>query len=135
MQENNGNGRLRGIDHECFIHTKQDKNLGGMEMTRLDCTVKTCIHNAENCCCKNGILVEGVNARNSGDTSCGSFEERKGNSFRNLFKTPESKLHVECDVTECLYNDDQKCRAEKITFKGDGARAVGQTECSSFRKK
>ena len=116
-------------------HTNSDKIIGGMEMTRLDCTVTTCIHNAEKCCCKSGILVEGRNATNRSDTCCGSFEERRGSAFRNLFKTPESKLHVECDVVECLYNDDQKCRAEKITITGDGARAVGQTECSSFRKK
>ena len=33
-------------------------------MTRLDCTVTTCVHNAEKCCCKQGILVEGSEAEN-----------------------------------------------------------------------
>lgn len=55
--------------------------------------------------------------------------------FKNLFKTPESKLEVECDVANCLYNDDHQCRAERITIAGDGAMAVGQTECASFREK
>lgn len=32
-------------------------------MTRLECTVASCVHNSEKCCCKQGILVEGVNAR------------------------------------------------------------------------
>ena len=85
-------------------------------MTKLDCTVTTCIHNAEKCCCKSGILVEGAQAKNCCDTCCGSFE-------------------VECDVANCLYNDDHQCRAERITIAGDGAMAVGQTECASFREK
>ena len=105
------------------------------DMTRLDCTVSTCVHNAEKCCCKSGIFVEGAEAKNCRDTYCGSFEENKGNFFKNVFKTPESKLHVECDVVKCLYNDDHMCRADHITIKGDGARSVGQTECGSFREK
>ena len=104
-------------------------------MTRLDCTVTTCIHNAEKCCCKREISVEGMNARNSMETSCGSFEENRGNMFKNIFKAPESRLQIECDATTCLYNDDHQCRAEKITINGDGARAAGQTECSSFRER
>ena len=105
------------------------------EMTRLDCTVSTCVHNAEKCCCKSGIFVEGAEAKTGRDTYCGSFEENKGNIFKNIFKTPESKLHIECDVVRCLYNDDHMCRAEKITIMGGGARSVGQTECGSFRER
>lgn len=104
-------------------------------MTRLDCTVSTCVHNSEKCCCKREILVEGMGANACQDTCCGSFEENRGGLFKNLFKMPESKLEVDCDVMSCLYNDDHLCRAEKITITGDGARAVGQTECSSFRKR
>ena len=50
-------------------------------MTKLDCTVTTCVHNAEKCCCKNTILVEGAQARNCCDTCCGSFEENLRRSF------------------------------------------------------
>ena len=104
-------------------------------ITRLECTVASCIHNSEKCCCKQGILVEGVNARESCDTCCGSFEENRGGLFKNLFKTPETRLQVDCDVLNCLYNDDHQCRAERISILGDGARAVGQTECGSFRER
>ena len=93
-------------------------------MTRLDCTVSTCVHNAEKCCCKTGIYVEGAEARKSKDTCCGSFEENQGNFFKNIFKTPESKLHVECDVVSCLYNDDHMCRAEKIAIAGGNAKTA-----------
>ena len=85
-------------------------------MTKLECTVSSCVHYAERCCCKSGILVEGAEAKSNGDTCCGSFQ-------------------VECDVMTCLYNDDHMCRAERITITGDGARAVAQTECASFRER
>lgn len=104
-------------------------------MTRLDCSVKTCVHNSENCCCKRGILVEGSEARDTCDTCCGSFEENRGGMFKNLFKTPETRLQVDCDAVTCVYNDDHQCRAEKIAISGDGARAVGQTECVSFKER
>lgn len=102
-------------------------------MTRLDCSVKTCVHNSENCCCKGSILVEGDSAREKCETCCGSFEENRGGMFKNLFKTPETKLQVDCDATSCIYNDDHQCRAEKISILGDGANVEGQTECGSFK--
>ena len=43
-------------------------------MTRLDCNVTNCLHNAENCCCKAAIIVEGEQAKDTCDTCCGSFE-------------------------------------------------------------
>ena len=79
--------------------------------------------------------MEGANARECCDTCCGSFEENRGGLFKNLFKTPEARLQVDCDVLNCLYNDDHQCRAERISILGDGARAVGQTECGSFRER
>ena len=51
---------------------------GGKIMTKLDCSVTGCMHNAENCCCKNTILVEGKTAQDKCDTCCGSFDEKKG---------------------------------------------------------
>lgn len=59
---------------------------GGKIMTKLDCSVTGCMHNAENCCCKNTILVEGKTAQDKCDTCCGSFDEKKGGTFRNLLK-------------------------------------------------
>ena len=46
-------------------------------MTRLDCNVTNCLHNAENCCCKAAIIVEGEQAKDTCDTCCGSFDENK----------------------------------------------------------
>ena len=36
---------------------------------------------------------------------------------------------------EMALPDDHQCRAERISILGDGARAVGQTECGSFRER
>lgn len=102
-------------------------------MTRLDCNVTGCLHNAENCCCKSAIVVEGLSAKEKCDTNCGSYDENKGGMFRNLFKTPEDRLEVECEATECIYNSDRFCSAEHIGITGGDAREAVQTECASFR--
>ena len=37
-------------------------------MTRLDCTVNSCLYNKERGCCKDNIEVEGQDARHSRET-------------------------------------------------------------------
>ena len=78
-------------------------------MTKLDCNVTSCMHNADNCCCKSEIIVT------------------------NLFKTPEKNLEVGCEAVNCVYNEQRHCQAEHIGIAGDGAVEASQTECSSFR--
>lgn len=102
-------------------------------MTRLDCSVKSCLHNSDSCCCKGAIVVEGNCACDKCDTCCGSFDENKDGSFHNLFKTPESKLEVDCEAVKCIYNEDRHCSAEHIGIAGNGANEAGQTECTSFK--
>lgn len=102
-------------------------------MTRLDCSVKNCLHNAENRCCKQAIIVDGSDAKESHETCCGSFDENMEGSFKNLFKTPENKLEVDCEALKCVYNEDRHCVAEHIGIAGDGASEASQTECASFK--
>ncbi len=104
-------------------------------MTTLDCNVTGCIHNAENCCCKNAIIVEGHSAKVKQDTCCGSYDEKKGSMFHNIFKTPENRLEVECEAVNCVYNSDRRCVAEHIGIAGGDAKAAVQTECASFKAK
>ena len=49
-------------------------------MTKLDCSVTGCMHNAENCCCKNTILVEGKTAQDKCDTCCASTRRKAAHS-------------------------------------------------------
>lgn len=104
-------------------------------MTKLDCNVKNCLHNADNCCCKQTIIVDGHQAKETHETCCGSFDENKDGSFRNLFQTPESKLEVDCEATSCKFNEDRHCSAEHIGISGIGASHASHTECSSFEAK
>ena len=102
-------------------------------MTKLECSVKTCVHNADNCCCKSAIAVDGAKAKNVDDTCCASFDENRGGVFTNLFKTPETRLEVACDAVKCVYNEDQRCAAEHISISGNGACDCTETKCSTFK--
>ena len=57
-------------------------------MTKLECNVTNCLHNADHCCCKQSIMVDGHDAKEKEQTCCGSFDENKGCLFKNVFKTP-----------------------------------------------
>ena len=102
-------------------------------MTKLECNVTDCVHNADRCCCKSSILVDGHKASAAEDTCCASFDESKGGVFTNLFKTPETRLEVSCDAEKCMYNEDRRCVADKISINGDGAVQCGETRCSTFK--
>ena len=104
-------------------------------MTRLDCNVTNCLHNAENCCCKAAIIVEGEQAKDTCDTCCGSFDENKDGAYHNLFKTPENRLEVDCEAVKCVYNEGPHCSADHIGIAGDGASEASHTECASFRER
>lgn len=102
-------------------------------MTRLDCSVTSCLHNSDNYCCKSAIIVEGMQAQNKTDTCCGSFDENKDGSFHNLFQSPESRLEVDCEAENCVYNESRHCSAQHIGISGDGASETGHTECATFK--
>lgn len=104
-------------------------------MTKLECSVKNCVHNADNCCCKAAIAVDGNKAKEAEQTCCASFDENKGGRFTNLFKTPETRLDIACDAVKCIYNEEHRCTAERIDISGDGARECTETRCNTFKAK
>ena len=80
-------------------------------MTKLECSVKNCMHNSDNYCCKSAILVDGNEAVKPNETCCASFDENKGGAFTNLFKTPETRLEVELSLIH-IWLEDAKGRGE-----------------------
>lgn len=102
-------------------------------MTKLECTVTNCLHNADCRCCKQAIIVDGHGAQVKEATCCGSFDENKEGSFKNVFKTPENRLEIDCEATNCIYNENRHCQAEHVGIKGDGANSAEQTLCDTFK--
>ena len=52
-------------------------------MNRLECQVTSCQHYCDNLCCLPGIQVDGPAARESSQTCCDSYEERRQGSGQN----------------------------------------------------
>lgn len=101
-------------------------------MTNLECTVTNCLHNCDCRCCKQTIVVDGQGAQDKKETYCGSFDENKDGSFKNVFKTPENRLEIDCEALNCIYNENRHCQAERIGIKGAGANKAEQTLCDTF---
>jgi len=101
-------------------------------MVRLDCDVKTCIHNADSCCCRGNILVDGEDADTKECTCCASFYEKTDSSYRNQYETPDVSLAVDCEAVNCRYNENHICRAEHINISGQSASDCRDTLCETF---
>lgn len=122
---------------------------GKCGMTRLDCTVTSCLFNKERCCCKDNIEVEGsgsggalnsakdmaAHARHSRDTCCASFRERGGDGVRSSVDIPAKNTDVACQVIECTFNENCHCQAKHIGIAGGAACDCRDTECTTFRCK
>lgn len=105
-------------------------------MTKLDCTVKTCTHNENKCCCLGEIEVSGKGALNSDMTCCSSFCEKSANSAQNIAeKYPDKATGIKCDVENCTYNQHHYCTADSVDITGSNACTCGQTECSTFKQR
>lgn len=105
-------------------------------MTQLKCNVHTCASNADDCCYRPEIKVEGHDACDCGDTCCCSFQEKEaaaGNLLRH--DVPNNALQVSCSVQSCVYNGQGQCHAEAIDVSGDSACRESETECATFQKR
>lgn len=100
-------------------------------MTQLDCNVVNCFYNADNCCSRGDIQVEGESAKTPSETCCGSFTSRDC-GCGNCHTTGTKDTTVKCDACECMYNDDHACTAGHIGIAGGLADTSSKTECGSF---
>ena len=109
---------------------------GGIIMPELKCTVQTCVHNQQYLCDLDKIQVGGENAKNPQETCCDSFQERKegsyGNSMNSMHEASDRSA-IDCKATNCMYNEQCKCHAGKISVEGGSARTADGTECATFQ--
>ena len=101
-------------------------------MTRLDCNVVNCAYNADNCCKRSDIEVEGEGAMTSSETSCGSFAPKGCGCASNSTGCAKKETEVKCEAVECVYNESKSCHANHIGISGTNADSVAETECASF---
>lgn len=109
-------------------------------MTKLSCSVRSCVHNEENKCCLRDITVGGRDAVTTDSTECENFDLRSGNMTNSVASScgcmdPNNELKVGCEAVNCIYNKKQMCRAEHIDIVGASAKNVEQTECCTFTMK
>lgn len=101
-------------------------------MTKLDCNVVNCSYNADNCCRRTDIQVEGTQAKTSSETCCGSFAP-KGSGCQSCHTTDVKKdTTVSCEACECKFNEDHACHAGHIGISGGHADSSRETECGSL---
>lgn len=102
-------------------------------MTKLECHVTNCASNADDCCCRPDIQVDGACACGCEETCCASFQEKKesyGNAIRH--DVPNDALRIGCNAVNCVHNAAGECDADCICVEGCGAGCKSQTECATF---
>lgn len=129
-------------------------------MPELKCTVQTCVHNKQFLCDLDAIQVGGDQAKTARETCCDSFQERKANgtsnsslssysnssnsnSYSSTYSNGYSDINgsasdrsdIDCKAVECMYNNDCKCHAGKISVEGSNAYQREATECATFKCK
>ena len=102
-------------------------------MTRLDCTVGSCLYNKEQCCCKDNIEVAGDHAKHSRETCCESFRERTIGAAQSGVEIPTKNTEVVCKACDCTFNEDCRCTAKHLGIAGGAACDCKDTECATFR--
>lgn len=103
-------------------------------MAELRCRVKNCVYNNDEYCCKGDILVGGKHAKETRDTSCESFVDRKGNTYTSAMDHPSRTIQIDCEAAKCTYNQDYKCHAKEVEIGGKcDACSCGETSCATFR--
>lgn len=101
-------------------------------MPELKCTVQTCLHNKNFYCDLGAIKVGGDSAKTAEETCCDSFEERKSGTYSNVTGEAKPTSKIDCKATSCMYNEECKCHAGKISVEGSQACQCEETECATF---
>lgn len=107
-------------------------------MPNINCDVVRCVFNTKGGCSRDYIEVdENCEAHECCETYCESFSD-KISEIKNSACTdgcPCSDSEIECDVTNCKYNDNEYCTAEQIKIGTVHAKNCHETECETFTEK
>jgi Domain of Unknown Function (DUF1540). len=101
-------------------------------MPALVCAAHTCVYNKEEYCSKGDIKIGGQEATDFHETCCASFEERTGEGSSNSIGTGSLMVDVNCKACNCVYNETEKCCANKIGVAGSSACEANETACGTF---
>ncbi len=107
-------------------------------MPNIGCDVVKCVFNTHGGCSREYIEVdENCEAHEACETYCDSFSD-KISEMKNCACTngcPCSDTEIECDVTNCVYNENEYCTAEKIQVGTAHAKSTTETECDTFKER
>ena len=107
-------------------------------MANITCDVVKCVFNTHGGCSRDYIEVdENCEASNACETYCDSFSDKISDDKNRACTNgcPCSDAEIECDVTSCMYNENQYCNAENIHIGTAHAKTCCETECNTFKKK
>lgn len=105
-------------------------------MTNLECNVNNCANNKSNLCCRPDIQVNGPVASNAEQTCCSSFVDSGTSAQASVgYADPNIALEISCSAKNCSFNTDERCHADHISVRSEGAYAdtESKTQCASFR--
>lgn len=102
-------------------------------MPKLRCSAQSCIHNAQEACCRGEIKVAGESAEHSEHTCCSNFYENlNGAQDAAVSQEPTLQMAVACEAKNCAHNNGGQCYADYIDVSGYNACRCDDTCCSSF---
>ena len=102
-------------------------------MPALRCSATKCVYNKEQLCSRDGIQVDGANARTVDETCCSSFQERTGETNAMESGSGKTNVQVGCKACECSFNNNQSCGAGSISIGGANACHCQETCCGTFQ--
>jgi len=95
-----------------------------------------CVYNGENDTCFTDVIaVKGKSATSSSETLCGSFTAKAkvqdaefAADFLQEVRSPAGVSNIECEASQCMYNQNLNCHAEQVDINEAGAK------CITFKK-
>lgn len=106
-------------------------------MTQLKCNVTDCANNVSCQCGRPEIKVNGTGASSKSETACQSFLSRESSAASNCACNQSANpcLCISCSASDCAYNESGKCTSSSVSIDGASAHSVGETQCSSFKRR